>query len=329
MPDRHEPAAITHHDVNRILRFVFGKRNEAIPFEPMRGGSINSVFRVDAGESESYVLRIAPSTEVAARGPGWLSPFGLRREFAVVEAASALRGFLPVTLAHDFDGEVIDRDWVMQEVMPGVPLATIDDDLRPESRAAIWTELGGFARQLHGISADRFGSPAWGPAFARWSDQMRWDAASLIDDAAKFGYPAAPFDRLATAVERMAPLLDEVTTPALIHSDLSRTHVFVEAGNDGALRLAGVIDLEFGRFADPLSEHLITGFAWGNAPVEMRPAFMRGYGKGELSPEEDIRVGLYVAMSLAWFVPLLAFQGQPYDVVMVEFDRALRAVEEG
>lgn len=74
-------------------------------------------------------------------------------------------------------------------------------------------------------------------------------------------------------------------SPALIHSDLSRTHVFVAPGPGGEMRLAGVIDLEFGRFADPLSEHLITGFEWGNAPIEMRPAFVHGYGMGGFFPK--------------------------------------------
>ena len=245
----------------------------------------------------------------------------------MIEAASALDQYLPVTVAHDFDHSVIDRDWVLQQVMPGVALASIDDTLDPSARSAIWTELGAFTRELHDTCSDRFGPPAWGATFARWTDQVRWDVASLIDDAARFGIPPAPFERLSAAVERLAPLLDEVTTPALIHSDLSRSHVFVNLGHDGGIRLAGVIDLEFGRFADALSEHLITGFEWGNAPIEMRSAFMGGYGKAALSSEEDIRVGLYVAISLAWLVPLLAFQGQPYDAVMIEMTQSLDTLD--
>ncbi len=329
LPGQQQPETVTRHEIDRILRFAFGVHQLPIPAESMGGGSINSVFRIDLGESESFVLRVAPAATMAARGPGWLTPYGLRRELAVIDAASSLSEFLPITLAHDFDNAALDRDWVIQKMMPGVSLASVDQDLAPSSRATIWTELGGFTRRLHAISADRFGPPAWGPTFDRWSEQVAWDTASLIDDAVKFGIPAAPFERLAMAVERMAPLLDEVTTPALIHSDLARRHVFVKPADDGGVRLAGVIDLEFGRFADPLSEHLIDGFAWRNAPVEMRSAFMRGYEMDEFSPTEDMRVRLYVALSIAWLVPLLAFQGQPYDHVMIELDRALAAIEMG
>ncbi len=327
VPGQHQPVIVTRQEIDRILRFVFGEKRAATLVEPMGGGSINSVYRVDLGHSESYVLRVAPSEAMAAHGPGWLTPYGLRRELAVIDVASSLSEFLPVTLAHDFDRSLLDRDWVIQEMMTGVSLATIDDTLDLPARSAVWAELGAFTRTLHDISSDRFGPPAWGPTFASWADQVRWDAASLIDDAVKFGLPAAAFDRLANVAERLAPLLDEVTTSGLIHSDLSRTHVFVEPGIDGRVRLAGVIDLEFGRFADPLSEHLITGFEWNNAPVDARPAFMRGYGLGEITPHEETRVGLYVALSLAWLVPLLAFQGQSYDDVMTELTQSLETLD--
>lgn len=322
-------APIPRDALDRILRSVFGQGIGGCAVQPLEGGGINNVYRVDLSNAESYVLRIAPTEAVAERGPGWLTAHGLRRELAVIEVASALREFLPVTVAHDFGLAVIDRDWVLQEMMPGLPLATVDASLHPQHRAAVWTELGQFTRTLHAITGDRFGPPAWGPTFARWSDQVRFDVASLIDDAATFAYPAAPFERLAECVERLAPLLDAVTTPTLIHSDLSRTHVFVETDDDVGYRLRGVIDLEFGRFADPLSEHLITGFAWSNAPVEMRPAFTRGYGYDVTQPEEEARVQLYVALSIAWLVPLAAFQGQPYDGLLAKLDRAVRDIEKG
>lgn len=327
LPGQQHPGPVTDREFQAIVANAFGRQTAPATSVALGGGHINDTRLLTMADGRRWVLRVAPSEATAIAGPSWFTPYGLRREWAVVEAASALDQYLPVTVVHDFDHSLIDRDWVIQQVMPGVSLASIDDSLDPVARSAIWSDLGDFTRRLHANSSNRFGPPAWGPSFVRWSELVAWDAAGMVDDAGRFGLPVATFERLAELIGRFSELLDGVTTPALIHSDLWPPHVFVERDADSAYRLVGVIDLEFGRYADPLSEHLPPTFDWGNVPEDMRPPFMEGYGSFTLRPGDAIRSRIYLAVGLSWAATLAAYQGKPYDRVIDDLERVVCDVE--
>lgn len=306
MPDRTEPVSGQH--VHNILKATFSASDVATSVTPMKGGSINTTFRIDLRDGPSAILRVAPSDAAAGRGPSWLTPWGLRREQSVIALATpALGTLLPKTIASGFDRVLIDRDWIIQERMPGVPLSTVDAALPRDERTALWTELGRLTARLHATPGQRFGAPVAGPRFERLSDLLRNDADGLLDDAARFDLPGAPFRRLRARIDELADVFDDNPGPRLIHSDLARSHVFVDRVGDAPFHVSGIIDLEFGRFADPQFERLITSFQWGNAPMEMKLAFFAGYGRRFDTPEDHLRLRVYVALALAWSATILAF----------------------
>lgn len=319
---------IDRRELDAILCHAFGERRHGVTSNQQQVGSgqINDTRLLEWPDGTRRFLRVAPSDATADAGPSWFTAHGLRREAAVIAAANALARCLPVTTAYDFDRTVIDRDWVIQDAMRGASLSDVDRDLDPEARDDVWAQVGALTRRLHDVRGPQFGPPACGPRFDRWSELIAWDVEGLLVDAETFRYDPTPFRRLAQVVTTHRALLDEVRTPALIHSDLCRPHIFVEPV-DGRWRLVGTIDLEFGRFADPLSEHLITGFEWDNAPREMRPAFMRTYLPGGETAGDRRRIAIYVALSLAWFVPLLAMQHEPVDDLIGDLERAVRKIE--
>ena len=309
MPDQIEP--VDRHQIESILRSALGEMEAITSVSPLGGGSINTTFQIELRDRPGVVLRIAPSDAAAAAGPGWLTPWGLRREAAVIALATpALGGLLPTTIASDFDRTLIDRDWIVQERVPGVPLSTVDADLPPDERDALWIELGQLTRRLHESPGGWFGPPVAGPRFERLSDLLLHDADGLLGDAVRFGLPHAPFERLRGRIGALADVLDDTTGPRLVHSDLARGHVFVERGGHERFHISGIIDLEFGRFADPQMERLITSFQWSNAPLEMKEAFFAGYGRRFDAPEDRLRLGVYVALALAWSATILGFHGQ-------------------
>lgn len=327
MVGKNQPVKVTLGELEAMIRRAFGGDARIDRAVPLGGGQINDTRMITLVGGLRYIVRVAPSDVAAAAGPSWFTAHGLRREQAVVAAAADLAPFLPVTVVHDFDRTVIDRDWVIQEVMPGRPLLEIDGSIPSGARAAIWEQVGGFTRRLHAVRGDRFGPPAWGSEFDRLSELVAWDAAGLAPDAERFNLPAPMFERLATLVTRFAPAFDEITTPRLIHSDLWKQHVFVEPAADRHFRLSGVIDLEFGRFADPLSEHLLPTFDWGNVPRAMRSPFLRGYGDRDSAPRDALRTRIYLAIGLSWVATLLAYQGRSTKPLMTQLRRVLEHLE--
>jgi len=316
-------------DLRRILTAAYGSPDILDLATPLGGGSINTSYVLRMRTGSPVILRVAPSDTTAAAGPGWLTSCGLRREAAVIALAADLHEVLPVTIVHEFGRAVIDRDWVIQEIMPGSSLSGIDATLPADERTALWVELGAITRRLHTVSADVFGPPVCGQRFDRWSDLLARDAEGLLDDAVRFALPTAAFERLGHMIERFAPILDEGLAPQLVHSDLARSHVFVDRTDEGPYRITGIIDLEFGRFADPQMERLITSFRWGNAPAEMAPAFFRGYGRTFESPEDRARLQVYVAIALGWTATILAWLGtrQQLPKVLGQLDDALTTLE--
>ena len=319
---------IDERELDDILREAFGERRHGVSAIVAGEGTINDTRRLDMPDGTHLYLRLAPTDAFVANGPSWFTAYGLRREAAVIEVASDLAQYLPVTVSYDFDRTIVDRDWVIQREMPGASLRDVERDRDVAGREDIWLQVGRFTRRLHSLQGSHFGPPAWGPAFDRWSDLLLWDAAGLIEDADRYGIERTPFARLAAVVADHRELLDQVTVPCLIHSDLCRQHIFAKTDGPDVI-LTGVIDLEFGRFADPLSEALITGFAWGNGPVEMESTFMRAYAPDGLTAEDQHRIRIYAALALAWFVPLLAMTGEPLDDLIARLDAALDRAESG
>jgi len=322
------PVRATTAELEALIWHAFGSDAHLDRAVALSGGQINDTRMVTLATGEQNIVRIAPSDATAARGPSWFTPHGLRREQAVIAAAGeSMASLLPETVSHDFDRTVIDRDWVIQNVMPGRPLLELDATLDVEARANVWEQVGIFTHRLHAIQGGHFGPPTWGPAFDRWSELVAWDAAGLVRDADRFNLPVSMFEQLANLAARFTPVLDEITTPRLIHSDLWKQHIFVEPSASGHVRLTGVIDLEFGRFADPLSEHLPPTFDWGNVPKPMRSPFLRGYGDYVNARGDEVRTRIYLAIGLSWVATLLAYQRRSTKPLLSQLGRVLEHLE--
>ena len=300
---------IARGEAASIVRHTFGADVDLLGIVPLGGGQVNSTGMVILGTGERLVLRIAPDPIQAGLAPSWLSPSGLRREAAVIEAAGPdLARLLPVTVAHDFGGSVIPRDWVLQRVMPGVPLDTLLPSLDNETSERIWQEVGRFMRELHDRGQPPFGPLTEGEQFKSWFDLVRHDLLGLHHDFTRFDLTPAPMERLQAAIDRHADILAGVPA-ALIHSDLNPAHLFItDDDDDGSLHLGGLIDLEYGRIADPLSEHLLATAVTTRDTSESARAILHGYGAFPIAAGVDERIQIAAALGAAWDATLLAYQ---------------------
>lgn len=277
---------------------------------PMPGGTINTTFRIAQGKESPLYLRIAPDDDEVEAGPGWLSAHGLRREAAAIGMLDAISELLPRTVHADWSRELINRDWVLQTEVPGRPWSEIDEDLTPDEHTSLWRQLGSITRQIHSVVGSEFGPPEDGFGHGTWSDLVRWDVTGFRVDAHRFGIDEDPFRRLTAMVNEAVHILDKVTEPRLIHSDLHPRHLFVRRNEAGDVHISGIIDLEFARFADPYSESIFVMDALaGNSDPGMA-AFCEAYGCELPDRSFGLRSVIYQLTALGWVVMDLHRKGQ-------------------
>ena len=285
---------------------------------PVDSGSINHTFRILQGKQQPPLfLRIAPSDAEVDAGPDWMTSHGLRQEQTAIGMAEPLQRLLPRTVHADWTRTLINRDWVLQTSVPGRPWTEIQEELTTDEHLALWHQLGDLVHQLHEIRGAEFGPPEEGLGHECWSDLVRWDVTGLLVDAQRFDIDPEPFQLLVELVNASVKILDEVTEPVLVHSDLQQHHVFIRRGEDGEMEISGLIDLEFARFADPGSESIFVSRTLGDVADDAFAAFCEGYGCRTPSHNERSRLEIYVLTALGWTVTDLDRTGQRERIAAV------------
>jgi len=324
------PQALTAGILAAIFRQAYGASSILRHVRAIPGGTVNDVLMLDVAGAPPAILRLAPSEATAAAGPSWLTSFGLRREQAVISRLPHIADLLPPTIHVDFSRSLIDRDWVIQDLVRGRPWSDLAGDLSQHDQTHLWRQTGVLTRSIHGVHGDVFGGAGktddigrasrheTGIQRSRWSEILRADAEGLAGDACRFDLQSEAFDQLLAAIATHADILDRIETPALIHSDLGPRHIFVEPDGNRGYRICGLIDLEFGRFADPLSESLIVNMALDPPDPSFQAAFWQGYGPLSIPapppPGNDVRALIYEGIALGWFITDLARLGRHEEI---------------
>ncbi|MFC6090515.1 phosphotransferase family protein [Saccharothrix lopnurensis] len=254
-------------ELDALLRRVLGSPLAA--HVELTDGMFNTAYRLTAADGREVVLKVAPPPGV----PLLTYERDLMRTEALVFGLMADRGVpAPRVLLHE-DGLLV------MTALRGTPWHAAE--LSDAERAALRRELGGIVRRLHGVTGDSFGY-VQGPGGATWREAFGNMVAAVLADADRFGVEL-PDVRPAFAAR--AHLLDEVTSPVLVHFDLWEGNVFVADG-----RVEGIIDPERAFFGDPLAE--VVCVALFTEPDE---DYLAGYGVAGFTPAERARIALYRA----------------------------------
>jgi|GEM_PF-1956473 len=272
----------------------------------VEGGTINSAFRIDQGKDASLILRISPSDAEAEAGPCWLTSHGLRREQTTIGLLTEIEDLLPRTIHFDESREFIDRDWVLQTWIRGESWSDLRPGLTDDEDMELWRELGRVTRKIHSIVGEEFGPPEAGLGYATWPDLIRWDVSGLSVDAHRYGIDREPFEELQALVDQAMPVLDKITVPRLIHSDLGQRHVFIARGGDDRYGITGLIDFEFARFADQYSESVFLDDALLPGQDSRDAALCEGYVCDRPTHDDQLRRQIYTLTSIGWAVTDMA-----------------------
>ena len=217
--------SVTANQIEAMCQRAFGSGVRVRSAMELGNGMYNNTYRVDVGENRPVILRVAPEPARQYRIERGL----MRNEYASVPFLTPIATMIPRTLAADFTHEIIDRDYLFQTMLDGIPGAE-GIGLYPRSqRASFFQQMGEIAGRIHAVRGERFG-PAAGPAFDTWSEAVIAFFTDLAADLNDTGLDSADVREVAAAADKHRAMLDEITEPRLLHGDLWIVNVMMLPG---------------------------------------------------------------------------------------------------
>lgn len=293
------PAAAPDTDVPvDALRAVLAPLGTIAAVERLTGGMFATSYRVTLDDGTRVIVKTAPTATDALLTYEHDLVRSEAHVYRLAEEHPAL--LMPRVLLTDFTRTDLPSDALVVSHLPGVPLVDVgfgpaDEDPRA---ARAEHELGAYMARLHtaGLPAPDGGfgypNPAAGLNRRTWRETFTAMVEAVLTDAPRWGV-VLPADEVRAALRRHGDVLDDVTSPALVHTDLWAGNLFVEPSTG---EIVGVIDPERAFWGDPLHE-LVGADCHNVGPVN--PRVLAGYasvvpgGIDVTSPSAQTRLTLY------------------------------------
>lgn len=250
-------------------------------------GTYNSTYRIDLTDGEPVILRIAPEPERV--GPA--AREAMRNEYAALPFLAPLGCLVPRTLAADFTHQLLNRDYLVQTLLPGVPASQRLQAYAPSARRHLYGELGSVTRTIHDVTGSAFG-PVAGPLHPSWCAALTAKFELLADAFTTAGLDASPVQQLIAASRRHRAVLDEITVPALLHGDLWTLNLLLDSDPDRPT-ITGVLDCDAASWGDPMADWTITQAL--SRPGTEVDAFWQTYGTPTEHQASLVRALIYRA----------------------------------
>lgn len=281
---------VSPDQIEAVCRRAFGEHARATRVVEIGVGTYNSTYRVELEGREPVILRVAPDR---ARQLG-SDRDAMRNEYAAAPYFAALGDLVPRNLAVDFTHQLIGRDYLFQTLLPGVPASQGLDSYSEAARASYYRQLGAVTRAVHDVRGDCFGRVS-GPGFATWREALADRFRTLARDYDEAGLGSGDIHRVIAATETHRTALDEVGEPRLLHGDLWRLNILIEAGTDEPT-ITGILDCDAASWGDPLADWTIHRVQQ-QAGTEV-DAFWDTYGRPATDAAAAVRELFYRARNL-------------------------------
>jgi len=298
-----------HLELPQIARWVaqaFGPGVGVTASTALTGGGFATVHRVQLSDGREVVLKAGPEPGIGLleyeRGMVAAEVRYLRLAGPGVIEGSPLPRLLGSGGPGDESG---DGEWMITELLPGVPLASLCTELAdPAVAPGVRAAVGAAMARVHRVSSPTGvfgydGGRAHGPS---WSAAFTAIIAALLADAERWRVPL-PVDgaEIMSLIASGQAELDRVRRAALVHFDLWDGNVLCRAGAGGGCELTGLVDGERHLFGDPLVD-FVSPALFRRIEDEPDHPFLRGYGRtaafsgGELLRLAFYRMHLYLLM---------------------------------
>jgi aminoglycoside phosphotransferase (APT) family kinase protein len=283
--------SVSAAEIDAVCRRAFGPGAVPVVAVELGLGAYNNVYRVEfGGRTEPVVLRFAPAEEDQFGSESRL----MRNEYAAVPWLTVVAELMPRVLAVDWSHDIVDRDWMIQTCLPGVPAPEGLGRYPRSGRTTFFRQLGAITRSVHDARGPYFGRVD-GPAYTSWSAVLIASFTQIADDLERVGLDATDVRTAAAVAAGGRATLDEVQEPRLLAGDLWTVNCMLDPDAPEPL-ISGVLDFDRAEFGDPAADWTIR---MAQAKPDERDAFWQTYGALDRTPPAPWRATIYEARHLA------------------------------
>jgi aminoglycoside phosphotransferase (APT) family kinase protein len=242
--------------------------------------SYSTAYRLRLTDGSGLVLKVAPDPTM----PGLSYERDLMRtETLFYRTAAALP--VPRVVHADFSRSLLDSDFLLMTELPGDNWHGQRESLADADLQRLRGDLGRLVASLHVITGKEFGYPQ-GETSSSWRTAFLGMLDALLADAAHWETPLPQsLPQLRQLITANAHVLDDVTTPVLVHFDLWSGNILLHEN-----QITGIVDGERAFWGDPLAE-MVSLALFGSIADDA--AFLAGYGGIDFTDSARRRLALY------------------------------------
>lgn len=269
-------------------------------YEPLGGGTYNSLYRVRLEDGGRLVLKLPP-------GPG--TPRLTYEDQLLVNEGEFYRRAAAGTSVIVPEVVHLAADSMLMSELPGEPWSALADGLGEQEHQRLRRELGAYVAELGTVRGTRFGYPSEAvPTANTWREAFTGMLEAVLADAERFEAKLpVSVERVRGLVRDAAPALDEVTVPTLVHFDLWQGNILL-AQEEGQWTITGVIDGERMFWGDPLAEFVSLNLF---GEPEDDPALLAGYRAAGGDADFDQAARLRMALYRCYLYLIMLVEGVP------------------
>jgi aminoglycoside phosphotransferase (APT) family kinase protein len=276
-------------------------------YRALAGGTFNDVYLVCLADGARLVAKLPPGPAIRLLR----YEHGLARTEALYyRLAGQCEGVtVPAVIAVDDTGLVMT-------CCPGTPWPQLTPGPEGAEKDELRAEIGRQVASLHTITGTGFGYPSesTGPLRETWREAFLDMVDAVLDDAGTYAVtlprPAADIRALFAS---QAAVLDEVTTPVLVHFDLWHGNILID-GN----RVGGLIDAERAFWGDPVAEFVSLALF---DDIEQDTALLHGYRSAGGFVTFDVATRRRLALYHAYLYLIMWVEATPRQLGQQMVDR--------
>lgn len=276
-------------EIRKIVESNF-HTDKLLEIKLLAGGMFNTTYKICYGDNnKEVVLRVGPIN------CHLLMAFEenlMKAEEYVYKLCEKNNVPCSKVVICDTARSIINRDYMIVEYIKSIPLSS--SEIEKKEKVELYRQVGAYMKKIHSITNNGFGRVSYilsGKSYDTWYEYLIAEVEDITGRLEKLeALTEKEIENIKSVYNNNKSILDLVTTPKLVHSDLWEGNVLVEK-NDDKYNVVAIIDSDRAIFGD-------VDFEFASQWM-INDDFMKGYNPDNCidefnAEEKEIKKKLYL-----------------------------------